>query len=78
MKRTLIGFLAGSLIPPLAATQLLSVQGKLADGESWLLVLGILISCTSAVAIKTLTDWNAAVGNPPVAEPPTLLVGPPA
>jgi hypothetical protein len=58
MRRTLIAFLAASLIPPLGAIQLLTAQGKLADGVAWLGVAGIAVSSTSAAAIYTLTLLN--------------------
>lgn len=61
---------AGALIPVLGAIQLLSQQGKLADGAAWLLVFGIFISTTTAVIISFLTELNAEVGNPPIVTPP--------
>lgn len=69
LKREVVGFVAAAFIPPLAATQLLSAQGKLADGLAWLAVLGVLISSTSAAAIYTLTMLNKDAGNPPVPSP---------
>ena len=73
MRRGLIAFLAASLIPPLGAIQLLTAQGKLADGVAWLGVAGIAVSSTSAAAIYTLTLLNREAGNPepvvPVPDP---------
>lgn len=66
MKRTFIGWLAGSAIPPLAASEVLVQQGKLLDSEAWLIVLGIAITSTIAVTINALTQLNAEAGNPPV------------
>jgi len=70
MRRQIIGWLAGSLLPPLGAIQLLSQQGKLLDPAAWLVVLGILVTSTTAVTINFLTQLNADAGNPPIVVPP--------
>lgn len=77
-KRLVIGFLAASILPVLAALQLVKTT-DLKDDQYWLGIGTVAVSSVSSAGIYTLTLLNTKAGNDPiiVTSPPGAAPPPP-
>ena len=64
-RRPIIGFVAATFIPPLAAMQVIGT-GDVLDPGYWLKIATILIGSFSAAGIYALTQLNRDAGYLPV------------
>ena len=75
MNRKSIGFMAATLLPPLATLLVIKAE-NITDPTYWLTTLTVTIGSFASASIYTLTQLNSEAGNPPpVTNPSTSSQG---